>query len=449
MRVKHFFSVLTLLSTLSPNLWGQSGLDYFKNLQQVRRDIFQKTSPSVMRVQVMHRSLPAFLLTKLERCTSECEFKPWQRGEISNEEATEWQGWCDSFMDFTDAKFRAVLQSETDTVMWDVSLKSTFEDWLTTTRQQTHGQSVGSLDRFSEKLGAHVEAISEDLKKQGAISPKPMVRDQSTGVLVRDGIVVTTQNIAKGIGPQDWIRVWSDDQVASSSGEVIGVDPDTNLAVIRLATPSELSTPPIKMSPGIDPCVGDFVFFLSHPFNQRLSMQTGEITSLYNQLPFFHCTAFHSTSFPTSPGTLGGPIVNLEGELVGINTVYMGQGNMSEITYALPVGVVMACVDQIIEKGHVERGRLGVYLSEFYCPVGHHARVSVQEVLPGTVAAAVGLEKGDIIDAVNGAKVSCRTELISELYQSPPDRVVNLDIDRAGELLKVQLKLAPYSPPQN
>lgn len=425
---------------------GEGGQEYFKQLQEVRREIHRQVAPSVVRVQLVHRSIPAFLLERLDRCALECEFKPWQRGEISADEALQWKAWCDSFMSFSEHRFRSALQSDSEKVLWDVSLQTTFHDWLNQTRESVEEEIRDSLDRFSATLTAHIETLAEDLKKRETISPKPLVRDQSTGVVVREGVVVTTQNVAKTRGPEEWIRVWSDALVAYSTGEVVGVDPDTNLAVIRLSGPGAKLTPTLGLDPTVSPEIGDFTFFFYHPFNQGLAMRTGEITSLYNQLPFFHCAAFHGTSFPTSPGTLGGPVVNLDGQLVGINTVFMGQGNMSEVTYSLPTGDVLACVDQILTKGYVERGRLGVQLSEYHCSEGGHLRVSILKVLPGTPAAEMGLQQGDVIESVNGRHVNCRMEVVSQLYQSPPDREVSLEIDRGGELKQIHLKLATGAP---
>ncbi len=451
--VKFSFSLVALLPALTVSTWAEGGLEYFKNLQEVRREIFAKTAPGVLRVELVHRSMPAYLLNNLNRCTSECEFKPWQRGEISDEEASMWQNWCQSFMDFSDTRFRATLQSETDTVVWHDSLRNVFADWLVKTRLNADESSRPTLDRFSARLNEHVTVLADDLERKSAISPKPMVRDQGTGVLIRKGVLVTTHTLARGITNQDWIRVWSDEQVAYSTGELVGGDPDTNLAVFRLSGPAAELEPIGSGDDEIKPQVGDFVFFFCHPFNQGLSMQTGEITSLYNRLPFFNCASFHSTSFPTSPGTLGGPIVDLEGRLVGINTLYMGQGNMSEITYTLPVDSLNACVDQILDKGHVERGRLGVFLNDFHCKIGHHTRVSVLKVLPNSAAEEGGIHEGDVINAINGKNVNCRMEVVSLLYQSPPSQPINFEIDRAGELHEIQLKLAapvknPDFPPQ-
>jgi len=439
---RKYLGVTVCLPALAISTWAEGGLEYFKSLQEVRREIFNKTAPAVVRVELVHRSMPAYLLSSLDRCASECEFKPWQRGEISGDEAAMWQQWCRSFMDFSQDKFRATLQSETDTVVWHDSLETAFQDWLTHTRQDLESSQGESLERFSQRLNEHITALAEDLKLKGAVSPKPMVRDQSTGVVIRKGIVVTTHNAARGNGPQDWIRVWSDKLVAYSTGELVGSDPDTNLAVIRLSGPGSELEPIGRIEADHQPRVGDFAFFLYHPFNQGLSMQSGEITSLYNRLPFFNCAAFHSTSFPTSPGTLGGPVVDLDGNLIGINTLYMGQGNMSEITYTLPSGNVLACVDQIMDKGYVERGRLGVYLSEFNCPVGQHVRVSVMKVLPGSVADLMGIHKGDIINSINGKSVNCRMELVSQLYQTPPEKPVQLEIERGGQVQEIQLSLS-------
>ncbi|MCA9449440.1 MAG: trypsin-like peptidase domain-containing protein, partial [Candidatus Omnitrophica bacterium] len=336
MREIRLFIVIALLPTLTVAGWSDGGIEYLKNMQAAKREIYRSASPSVVRVQLVHRSMPAFLLSKLNRRASECEIDPWFRGEISNEEAALWRGWCQSFVDFADQKFLPSVQSDNETVDWEKSLADVYDQWIEMVRVEMEGQeNAESLDRFSEKLSAHVAGLGEELKTSSVISPKPLVRDQSSGVVIREGYVVTTMNIAKRHGPDDWIRVWSDTEVAFSTGEIVGVDPHTNLAVIRLATRNSTLAPPIGVNLDVKPEVGDFVFSFYHPFNQGLSMQTGEITSLYNQLPFFQCAAFHGTSFPTSPGSLGGPIVDLDGNLVGINTIFMSQGNMSEITYAL------------------------------------------------------------------------------------------------------------------
>src|SRR5690606_38368356 len=155
--------------------------------------------------------------------------------------------------------------------------------------------------------------------------------------------------------------------------------------------------PTIDLSEPIGAGVGSYVFSFYHAFNQPLSMRTGEVTGADRRLPFFHCASFFETSLPTCPGTLGSPIVDIEGRLVGMNTVFMSQGTMSEVTFALPALQLKSVIEQIKNHGQVERGCIGVFVDEHPRRDGHGTVVLVREVLEESPAHASGLMPGDII----------------------------------------------------
>jgi len=231
--------------------------------------------------------------------------------------------------------------------------------------------------------------------------------------------------------------------VQYSTGEVIGQDPETNVAVIRLASPGSELLPTINFNSDKATQVGDFVYAFWHAFSQPLSMRTGEVTGVLRKIPFFHCATFLETSLPTSPGTLGAPLVNLDGDFVGMGTVYMAQGSMTEVTFALPSLLLLSVVDQIRKDGIVKRGKLGVFVNELADSGSDGKKVVVKEVEPNSTAARHGLQVGDVIKSVNDVPIHCKMHLLANLSRFKPTDEIVLTIDRHGQPTRISLDLDP------
>jgi len=421
-------------------------IEVVRAFEDVKVSIKERAADGVVTVQVVKSDILTDLLSSLQRCANACQFIPRRQGEISDEEWSQWKGWCESFLSFTERKFpeagRDRLADGTDD--WRQMFDGIYNDWLA---ERTSGGAglTAPFHRFAGRLKTQLDGLGDRLKALGVPHGEPIVMRQSTGFLIDTGIVVTTQEVAGPRNPNEWIRVYSEKQGAHSMGELIGKDSETNVAVIRLGSPGSELAPTIPFRRKADPPMGSFVLAFYHAFNQPLSMRTGEITGVNRRIPFFHCASFLETSLPTSPGTLGAPLVDLDGELVGMGNVFMIEGTLSEITYALPASQLDAVVDQIRRHGQVERGCIGVYVDEVHLSAGAKG-VRVREVLPDSPAFRSGIRAGDIIRALDGKPVYCRTTLLSALSLKKPKDPVTLSVDRDGQPASISLELASLPP---
>ena len=429
----------------SPN--PKDSVEVLQALEEVKKSLHERIADGVVTVELVRRDLPSGLLSALERCTTEAQVAPWRRGSITDGELQIWHTWCDSFLNFIENDLFGLSEKGTLPTIedWSAYFGRVFDDWAS---QGPAGaeEIQETFSRFTEGLKANLDGLGKTLERIGVHRGNPVILRQSTGFLIDKGTVVTTKDVARGLTDNDRIRVYSSKQVAYSTGEVLGDDPETSIAVIRLASPGSDLEPTIKFPKEDEPPVGSFVFTFYHAFHQlSLSMRTGEITGVNRQVPIFHCATFHETSLPTSPGTLGAPLVNLNGELVGMGNVFMAQGTMSEITFAVPALQLRAAADQIIQNGCVSRGCMGVYLNETVRKGQSGRVVVVSGLVPNSPASRSGIRNGDIILALNGKEVHCRTSLLSALSHYRPNDMITLALERNDESLTVQLPLAPLA----
>jgi S1-C subfamily serine protease len=417
-------------------------------LQDARGRLHKDLAAGVVLVQVVRRDLPMGLLSDLHKIIGGIHLAPWREGALSAEEMALWQGWALSFIEQT--KKQLIESGNTapsaETANWEAFFTKVIDSWIAT-EDPLRVENSEAFSRYRGLLEPEVKKYSLNIGEKKVPRPQPMVVRQSTGFVVRPGVVVTTQDITGSGHPSEWIRVYSGAQVAFSTGEILGRDPETNVAVVKLASPGADLQPTIDFSKPIPASVGSYVFNLYHAFNQPLSMRTGEVTGTDRTIPFFHCASFIETSFPTCPGTLGSPIVDLHGKLVGMNVVFMSQGSMSEVTFALPASHLKSVVDQIMDAGKVERGCIGVFVDERPDPRGDGTAVWVRSILKDSSAYSGGLREGDYIVSLDGNPVHCRRSLLDALSHFRAHDEVKVQVIRDQEAHDLTISLAPFPPP--
>lgn len=434
-----------LLFTLAaPSASQPSTLDLVGALEHLKVSLFEQIGPGVVNVQVVRHDLPSGLFTQLQRQMHSCLADANQRGEITGDEFDLWRQWTDRFLELTEKRLGETEDVSDSATLgdWGSFFDEVYSEWLekTVSEEET---AAPSLDRFSEKIKNRIAWLTANLKNSGLYHREPIVLRQCTGFVFEKGVVVTTQEVALPKRPNEWIRVYSDKQVAYSTGELLGRDEKTNVAVIRLASPGSELLPTIRNDAPSIPSVGTFVYDFHHPFNQSLTVSSGEITGGLRPLPFYSCASFLVTSLPTSPGTMGAPLVNIRGQLVGMRVAFMRQGSMSEVTYLLPADQLTAVASQIIQHGGVERGCIGVYVDEVAQSSDGRHYVVVRGIMPDSPASKGGVMKGDVIVALDGKPVFCRMTLLNALSAYKPNDAVTLEIEREGHPEKVQMSLAP------
>ena len=275
----------------------------------------------------------------------------------------------------------------------------------------------------------------------GPTTPMPRERiGEGTGVIAReDGYVVTNNHVVEGA---DTIRVKLDDE-REYDGSVVGTDPETDLAVVKIEA-SGLS--PAKFGDSSQMEVGDWVLALGSPFGLQHTVTAGIVSAKGRQIGiirdargFTGFEDFLQTDAAINPGNSGGPLVNLDGEVIGINTAISTQtGQYAGVGFAIPSNMVKDVMTSIINNGKVERGWLGVQIGALTKEAAEYAKfdgqgVLISDVLPNGPALAAGLEPGDIVTKVNGKHVSTPAELLNVVAGIAPGKDVTLEVYREGK----------------
>ena len=220
--------------------------------------------------------------------------------------------------------------------------------------------------------------------------------------------------------------------------KLIGADPGTDIALLKVDAKNLVAT---RFGDSDALQVGDFVLAIGNPFGLGQTVTSGIVSALGRSgLSMEGFEHFIQTDASINPGNSGGALVNLKGELVGINTAIIGpSGGNVGIGFAVPVVMARAVMEQLVRYGEVKRGRLGISMQDL---VGREGAV-VAEVQPGSPAAQAGLRKGDVVTALNGRPVRGAAELRARLGIVPVGETVELRVQRGGSTHTLKARVGP------
>jgi Do/DeqQ family serine protease len=244
-------------------------------------------------------------------------------------------------------------------------------------------------------------------------------------------------------------------------GKIVGTDPKTDIAVVKIDA-SELPTVTFGDSSKLQ--VGDLAFAIGDPFGIGETATMGIVSATgRNGLDIEDYEDFIQTDAAINPGNSGGALVNAQGELIGINTAILSRGGGNQgIGFAIPINMARHVMDEILKNGKVVRGYLGVLIQEvtpslakaFNVPQGKGALIG--DVTADGPAAKAGLQKGDVIEALNGQTVDGINNLRLQIASMAPGTVAHLKVLRntqerdvavtLGELPEKANQASPTSP---
>lgn len=267
-----------------------------------------------------------------------------------------------------------------------------------------------------------------------------------SGVIVdaEAGHVLTNNHVIQGA---DDIAVTLQDG-RSLQAEVVGTDPDTDLAVIRI--PAErLRALPLADSSELR--VGDFVVAVGNPFGLGQTVTSGIVSALgragFRGLEFQN---FIQTDASINPGNSGGALINLRGELVGINSaIFTPSGGNVGIGFAIPSSMAAYVMDQLIRFGEVRRGTLGLIVQNLTPELAGAFGVSggrgalVSEILPDSAAEAAGLRPGDVLTELDGRAIRNAQDFLNVEGQVPVGEALDVAYVRDGEADRARLVIEP------
>ena len=303
--------------------------------------------------------------------------------------------------------------------------------------KQKQGQNPFGNDPFFRQF------FGDQFGPQGKPQPE---REQSLGsgvILTPDGTIVTNNHVIDGASD---IKVQLADK-REFQAKLVGTDPKTDVAVLKINA-TGLPTLPLGDSTALH--VGDLVFAIGDPFGIGETATMGIVSATgRGGLGIENYEDFIQTDASINPGNSGGAMIDLHGNLVGINTAILtgGSGGNQGVGFAIPISLAKNVMDQILTHGKVVRGYLGVYIQDVTPEMARAFGLEqaggalVGDVSPDTPAARAGLKKGDVILKLNGEPVDSRNQLTLHVSQTPPGTTVKLGIWRDGKSQDVNITL--------
>lgn len=300
-------------------------------------------------------------------------------------------------------------------------------------RQRTPGgeedQFQDFFDRFFGGPGGEGAAPPEGTRE----------RSLGSGVIVDSrGYILTNQHVVERA---DRIRVQLKDDPPGvlHNAKVVGTDRETDLAVIKIDTGKTLPSAKIGNSDSVE--VGDWVLAIGSPFGLNSSVTAGIISAKgRNIVPQRQFQSMIQTDAAINPGNSGGPLVNMRGEVIGINTaIYTQSFGYQGVGFAMPSNTAAQVYNQLIGPDHrVTRGSIGVEFNAQPSPAiarvyGVKSGVTVANVRAGGPADQAGIKVGDTITAVNGKAVKTGDELVNEISAIKPGNKANVSLVRNGK----------------
>ena len=252
------------------------------------------------------------------------------------------------------------------------------------------------------------------------------IRGAGAGFIIDpNGIIVTNSHV---VGHASRITVTLPDG-EDLPGRVMGVDPVTDIAVIRIAAEKKLPFVSWGDSRAVE--VGDWILAAGNPFGVGASVTAGIVSARGRDIGAGPFDDFLQIDAPINPGNSGGPTFNMAGEVIAVNTAIVSPtGGSVGIGFAVPSEIARRVVDDLVQKGRIDRGWLGVSIGG-RPPGATGVRIaSVERTGPGAQA---GLRIGDVITAVNGTAVQTANGLVRAIAGVPPGGTAKLSVVRGGQ----------------
>src|SRR5213083_42893 len=263
-----------------------------------------------------------------------------------------------------------------------------------------------------------------------------------SGVIVtNEGHIITNSHVVDQV---DEIEVQLSDG-RTKKARLVGSDSQVDLAVLKIDEPG---VKPLKLGDSDAVQAGDMVLAIGNPFGFEETVTEGIISSKGRPNRVDGFGDFLQTDAAINPGNSGGPLINLSGEVIGINTALISRtGGSQGIGFAIPSTTVKVALESLLKRGRIIRGYLGIQAQvNPQNLASNDDGVVVGDVLPGSPAADAHLQKGDVIRKFNGRDVKNFPELRSLVSQAELNKKIDLEVIRDGKPLKVSAELREQPP---
>jgi len=304
------------------------------------------------------------------------------------------------------------------------------------------GQGDDPLNDFFRRFG--IPAPGGDQQRR-----EEPVRGAGSGFIVSaDGYILTNEHVVEG-ATQVTVRLVDQREFPA---KVVGSDERTDIAVLKIAAsglPTVRFGDPSRLRPG------QWVLAIGSPFGFENSATAGIVSAIGRSLPTENYVPFIQTDVAVNPGNSGGPLFDLEGEVVGINSqIFSRTGGFMGVSFAIPIDVAAGVERQIIEVGHVVRGKIGVAIQEVTADLADSFGLSsprgalVSSVESKSPAALAGIEPGDVVLSVDGHPIEHFGELSNRISAMRPGSQATLTLWRDRQDRTVRVRVVELKEPQ-
>ena len=330
-------------------------------------------------------------------------------------------------------------------------------------------QLSDSIESLSHRVGLAVVQVfstaytlaDEDADSGGGTTAGLVTKQRSSGsgvILSSDGYILTNNHVVRNARH---VRVQlasaPDDAAAAPNArlhahgklleaKVVGVDREADLAVLKVEATTEL--PVLKLADSDMLRQGQVVLAFGNPLGLQNSVSIGIVSSVGRQVKPDDPMVYIQTDAPINPGNSGGPLLDADGDVVGINTFIISQSGGSEgIGFAIPSSIAKSVYEQIRKDGHVHRGEIGVAAQSITPDLAdgldlrQDSGVIIADVTPQGPADVAGLKAGDIVYALNGKRLSNAREFEIALYRIPLNQEIAIDALRGTQKVTVKVKV--------
>ena len=271
-------------------------------------------------------------------------------------------------------------------------------------------------------------------------------RGEGSGfIITSDGTILTNAHV---VADASEVMVKLTDRREFKS-KLLGMDKSSDVAVIKIEAKD---LPTVQIGNSANSRVGDWVLAIGSPFGFENSATAGILSAKSRSLPDGSYVPFLQTDVAVNPGNSGGPLFNLNGEVIGINSqIYSRSGGYQGLSFAIPIELAMNVEQQLLKHGKVQRGRMGVSVQEVNQALADSFGLTkpagglVSGVEAGSPAEKAGIQTGDVILAVNGREIGSAVELPALIASIPPGDSARVKIWRKGSAQEINIKIGAFS----
>ncbi len=268
---------------------------------------------------------------------------------------------------------------------------------------------------------------------------QPYIAGMGSGViLTTDGYIVTNNHVIENANA---LQVTLYDK-RTFPARLVGTDPVTDVAVLKIEAEG-LPYLPFGNSDSLR--LGEWVLAIGNPYNLNSTITAGIVSAKGRHMPMsdgrYRIESFIQTDAAVNPGNSGGALVNLKGELVGINTAIASPtGSFSGYSFAVPTGIVRKVVEDIIQSGSVQRAALGVVMTDVTDAIAKQLNlktlngVLITQTVADGAAAKAGIREGDVITHINNVAVNSTTAVQEQIARYRPDQQIEVQGERDGNV---------------